>query len=88
MPKFAEHFGQQVVADNRGGAGGTIGANVVAKATPDGYTPPMGNAPTHGIAPSMYKDLPYDPVKHFTPIVRISTASFVLAVTSSPSPIW
>lgn len=83
MPKFSEFLGQQVVVDNRGGAGGTIGANVVAKATPDGYTLLMGNAPTHGLAPSMYKDLPYDPVKHFTPIVRISTASFVLAVTST-----
>ncbi len=83
MPKFSEFLGTQVVVDNRSGAGGTIGANVVAKATPDGYTLLMGNAPTHGVAPSMYKDLAYDPVKDFTPIVRISTASFVLAVSST-----
>jgi len=83
MPKFSEQLGQQVVVDNRGGAGGTIGAALAAKAAPDGYTLLMGNAPTHGLAPSMYRDLPYDPVKSFTPIVRISTQSFVLAITST-----
>ena len=82
MPKLSEHLGQQVVIDNRGGAGGTIGATLVARATPDGYTLLMGNAPTHGLAPIVYKALPYDPVKDFAPIVRISTASFVLAVAS------
>ncbi|HEX2828691.1 MAG TPA: tripartite tricarboxylate transporter substrate binding protein [Burkholderiales bacterium] len=83
MPRFSEYLGQQVVVDNRAGAGGTIGASLVAKATPDGYTLLMGNAPTHGLAPSMYKDLPYDPVRSFAPIVRISTQSFVLAVSAS-----
>ena len=83
MPKFSEILGQQVVVDNRGGAGGTIGAAIVAKAPADGYTLLMGNAPTHGMAPTMYRNLPYDPVKDFSAIGRISTASFVLAVSAT-----
>ncbi len=82
-PKFAEFMGQQIVVDNRGGAGGTIGANLVAKAQADGYTLLMGNAPTHGMAPHLYKNLPYDPIKDFTPIGRIDSASFVLAVSAA-----
>ncbi len=82
-PKFAEALGQLVVVDNRGGAGGTIGATIVAKATPDGYTILMGNAPTHGMAPNLYRNLAYDPVRDFTPIGRIATATFVLAVSAT-----
>ena len=82
-PKFAEFLGQQVVVDNRGGAGGTIGANLVAKSQADGYTLLMGNAPTHGMAPHLYKNLAYDPIKDFTPIGRVDSASFVLAVSAT-----
>jgi tripartite-type tricarboxylate transporter receptor subunit TctC len=82
-PKFSELLGQQVVVDNRGGAGGTIGAALVAKSQPDGYTILMGNAPTHGMAPHLYKNLAYDPIKDFTPVGRIDTASFVLAVSAT-----
>ncbi len=82
MPKFAEILGQQVVVDNRGGAGGTIGATLVARAQADGYTLLMGNAPTHGMAPHLYKNLAYDPIKDFTPIGRVDSASFVLAVSA------
>ena len=82
-PKFSEILGQQVVVDNRGGAGGTIGAALVAKSQPDGYTILMGNAPTHGMAPHLYKNLAYDPIKDFTPVGRIDTASFVLAVSAT-----
>ena len=82
-PKFSEFLGQQVVVDNRGGAGGTIGATLVAKSQPDGYTILMGNAPTHGMAPHLYANLAYDPIKDFTPVGRIDTASFVLAVSAT-----
>jgi tripartite-type tricarboxylate transporter receptor subunit TctC len=82
-PKFSEFLGQQVVVDNRGGAGGTIGATLVAKSQPDGYTILMGNAPTHGMAPHLYTHLAYDPIKDFTPVGRIDTASFVLAVSAT-----
>ena len=82
MPKFSEILGQQVVVDNRGGAGGTIGATLVARAQTDGYTLLMGNAPTHGMAPHLYKNLAYDPIKDFTPVGRVDSASFVLAVSA------
>ena len=81
-PKFADVLKQQIVVDNRGGAGGTLGANLVAKAQADGYTLLMGNAPTHGMAPHLYKNLAYDPIKDFTPIARVDSASFVLAASS------
>lgn len=82
-PKLSEFLGQTVVIDNRGGAGGTIGATLVSKATPDGYTILMGNAPTHGLAPSMFKNLAYDPIRDFTPIGRIAIATYVLAVNAA-----
>ncbi|HYC47438.1 MAG TPA: tripartite tricarboxylate transporter substrate binding protein [Burkholderiales bacterium] len=82
-PRISEHLGQQVVIDNRGGASGTIGATLVAKSQPDGYTILMGNAPTHGIAPNLYKKLPYDAVRDFSPIARIATSPYVLAVSAA-----
>ena len=82
-PKLSEVLGQQVVIDNRGGASGTIGATLVAKALSDGYTILMGNAPTHGLAPTIFKTLAYDPIKDFAPIGRIDTASYVLAVSAT-----
>ncbi len=82
-PKLSEFLGQHVVIDNRGGASGTIGATLVAKAPPDGYTILMGNAPTHGLAPTIFKQLAYDPIKDFTPIGRVATASYVLAVSAA-----
>jgi tripartite-type tricarboxylate transporter receptor subunit TctC len=81
--KVAERTGGSFVIDNRGGAGGTIGATLVAKSQPDGYTILMGNAPTHGMAPHLYANLAYDPIKDFTPVGRIDTASFVLAVSAT-----
>jgi tripartite-type tricarboxylate transporter receptor subunit TctC len=81
-PRFSEALGQQVVVDNRGGAGGTIGAALAARAPADGYTLLMGNAPTHGMAPHLYKGLAYDPIRDFTPIGRIDSASFVLVVSA------
>ncbi len=75
-------LGQQVVVDNRAGAGGTIGTDVVAKAAPDGYTLLM--VPTsHVINPSIYPKLPYDTVKQFSSITLAASATIVLAAHPS-----
>lgn len=71
-------LGQQVVAENRPGAGGSIGADVVAKAAPDGYTLLMVTISTHGIAPAIYPKLPYDAQKDFAPIANIGLTPQVL----------
>ena len=63
-------WGQPVVIDNRPGAGGNIGADLVAKSTPDGYTILEGALSTHAVNVSMYRKLPYDPVKDFAPITN------------------
>lgn len=81
--KLTERWGQQVVVDNRAGAGGTISADIVAKATPDGYTLLMGHAGTHVSAVSLYKKLPYDPIKDFAPITRV--ASLVTVLVTNPA---
>jgi tripartite-type tricarboxylate transporter receptor subunit TctC len=72
-----------VTVDNRGGAGGTIGADAVAKSAPDGHTLLMATVGTHAINPTLYKKLPYDAVKDFTPISLIAVAP--LAVVVNPS---
>ena len=82
-PRLSQVLGQPVVIENRAGAGGTIGATAAAKAAPDGYTILLGNAPTHGMAPSLYKNLAYDPIKDFVAVGRVDTAAFVLAVSST-----
>ena len=76
--KLAEGLGQPVIVDNRGGAGGTIGTDIVAKAAPDGYTLGIANLSTHATSAVLQKNLPFDPVKSFTPITMIGSASFVL----------
>lgn len=81
--KLSERWGQPVVVDNRAGAGGTIPADVVAKAAPDGYSLVMGHAGTHVSAVSLYKNLPYDPLKDFAPISRTGTLVTVLVVHPS-----
>ncbi len=80
--KLTSVFSQQVIVDNRGGAGGTIGTEIVAKSPADGYTILM--APTsHVINPSIYRKLPYDTGKDFVPITLVASATIVLA--SHPS---
>jgi tripartite-type tricarboxylate transporter receptor subunit TctC len=66
--KLSQTLGQQFIVDNRGGAGGNIGADAVAKAPPDGYTLVMGTVGTHAINPSLYAKMPYDPLTDFEPV--------------------
>jgi tripartite-type tricarboxylate transporter receptor subunit TctC len=82
-PKASEVLGQPFVIDNRGGAGGIIGAEAVAKATPDGYTLVFGTSQTQAINVSLYKSLPYDPVKEFAGVARIGNQPLVLVVPPS-----
>jgi tripartite-type tricarboxylate transporter receptor subunit TctC len=81
-PKLSERLGQPVVVDNRSGAGGTIGSDLVAKAPPDGYTILMGYIGSHGTNPAVSK-LPYDAVKDFAPISLIAQSQNV--VVAHPS---
>jgi tripartite-type tricarboxylate transporter receptor subunit TctC len=83
--RMSEQFGQPVVVDNRVGAGGVIGANIVARAPADGYTILFTTPSTHVIALFMTKDLPYDPVKDFTPIT-VTTESFQSLAVSASGP--
>ena len=76
--KLAEALGQPVVVENRGGAGGTIGSDAVAKAAPDGYTIGIATSSTHPGALVLQKNVPYDPLKSFAPITMIGNTSFVL----------
>ena len=78
--KFSEALGQQFVVDNRPGAGGNIGADIVAKSAPDGYTLLMGTVGTHAINPSLYAKMPYDHVKDFVPVVLVAGVPNVLVV--------
>jgi tripartite-type tricarboxylate transporter receptor subunit TctC len=80
---LAELFGQQIVIDNRPGAGTIIGAELAAKSPPDGYTLFSGITGTMAINPSIYAKLPYDPVRDFAPIAMIATGPNVLVVHPS-----
>ena len=81
--KLSDNLGQQVVVDNRAGAGGVVGAELAAKSAPDGYTLLLTTTAIYAILPNLRKDLPYDPVKDFVPISRIATASNVLVVNNA-----
>ena len=78
--KIAEAFGQQVIIDNRPGAGGSIGAESAAKSAPDGYTLMMGHIGTLAVNPSLYPKLAYDPVKGFAPVAWVARVPNVLVV--------
>jgi tripartite-type tricarboxylate transporter receptor subunit TctC len=82
-PGLQEALGQPVVVENKPGAGGTIGADQVAKATPDGYTLLMGSNSTFSVAPSLYPRNPYNPLRDFAPVASIASAPFVLVVGPS-----
>jgi tripartite-type tricarboxylate transporter receptor subunit TctC len=81
--KLDEALGQQVVVENRAGAGGNIGVEFVAKSAPDGYTLIFGHIGTFGFGPSLYKKLPYDPVRDFTPIALFAMVPNKLVVHPS-----
>ena len=78
--RLTQSLGQPIVVENRAGAGGTIGADLVAKAKPDGYTLLMGSVSNIAMAPSQYKALPYDPAKDFAPVALVAAAPNVLVV--------
>ena len=80
---LSESWGQQVVIDNRAGAGGNIGAEIVAKAPPDGYTMLMGFVGTHAINSSLYRSMPFDAVKDFEPVALVAMVTIILVVHPS-----
>lgn len=77
---LSQSLGQQVVVDNRGGAGGSIGADAVAKSAADGYTLLLGTVGTHAINSSLYRKLPYDATRDFTPLGLIALAPMAIVV--------
>ena len=81
--KLSALLGQTFVVENRPGAGGTIGADAVAKAAPDGYTLLLGAAASQTIAPAIYKSLPYDAAKDFKPVALVATIPVTLVVHPS-----
>ncbi len=81
--RLSEMWGQQVAVENRGGAGGTIGVEMAARAAPDGYTIVMGHVGTFGFNPTLYPKLPYDAIKDFAPITVLATVPNGMAVHPS-----
>jgi len=81
--KLSESWGQQVVIDNRPGAGGNIGTDIVAKSPADGYTLLMGTVGTHSINASLYSKLPFDPIKDFAPVTLVASVPNVLVVNAT-----
>ena len=77
-PELSKAFGQQFIVDNRAGAGGNVGAEIVARAPNDGYTLLMGTVGTHGINRALYPKLPYDPIKDFVPITLVAAVPNVM----------
>jgi tripartite-type tricarboxylate transporter receptor subunit TctC len=78
-PRLSEALGQSVFVENKPGAGATIGTDFVAKSKPDGYTLLFTGTP-HVISPALYKNLPYDPLKDFTPVMLVASGPYVLVV--------
>lgn len=81
--KLGELLGQQFVVENRGGAGGNLGADVVAKSAPDGYTLLVATVSTHAINPGLYTKMPYDPIRDFAPIAQVGVTPTLLSVNPS-----
>jgi tripartite-type tricarboxylate transporter receptor subunit TctC len=81
-PELSRVFGQQFIVENKGGAGGNLGAEAVAKSAPDGYTLLMGTVGTHGINRALYPKLPYDPIKDFAPVTLVASVPNVMVVNA------
>ena len=81
-PELSKAFGQQFIVDNRAGAGGNVGADIVAKAPNDGYTLLMGTVGTHGINRALYAKLPFDPIKDFVPITLVAAVPNVMEMNA------
>ena len=82
-PKITEALGQPVVVDNKPGATGNLGADMVAKSAPDGYTLLLADIGSLAIAPSVFTSLPFDPVKDFAPVMMVAYSPHILAVHPS-----
>jgi len=80
--KLSESLAQPVLVENRGGAGGTIAAETVAKAPPDGYTLLQNSITTHGVGPHLYAKLPYDPVKDFAAVSALAVLPLIMSVNA------
>jgi len=81
--KLSQRLGHQFIIDNRGGAGGNIGMELAAKSPPDGYTIVIATVGTWAVNPSLYKNMPFDPVRDFAPILQVSSSPGVLVVHPS-----
>jgi len=81
-PELSRAFGQSFVVENRAGAGGNVGAELVARSAPDGYTLLMGTVGTHGINKSLYPRLPYDPQKDFAPVTLVAGVPNVMVMNA------
>ncbi len=81
-PELSKAFGQSFIVENRAGAGGNLGSDIVAKSTPDGYTILMGTVGTHGINVALYEKMPFDPVKDFAPITLIAGVPNVMVMNA------
>lgn len=79
--RLSQRLGKSIIADNRPGANAIIGTDLVAKATPDGYTLLSGGNTTHAANPNMYKSLPYDPVRDFSPVAFVCGLHYFLVVS-------
>jgi len=81
-PELSKAFGQSFIVDNRAGAGGNIGADIVAKSPNDGYTLLMGTVGTHGINRALYAKLPFDPIKDFAPVTLVAAVPNVMEMNA------